>query len=457
LFISLRNQYTKVWHEAKRFYQESLKKVFVKLGTAAPKGMYYCKIENNFADAAEATKNGKVHASCDPRAMEYTELRELTSGKQKAQKAKVRLRAATTAKKPLLASPSSPTQPRPHVERVVDISEQYTNAVRGESVRQPIKPQSRKITATDVNVASSERILHSSKSRRGMITAAKTAPSRIEASWIRKSGGQVCGSKSRNVDSSSAYPPTCTEADRSAENRLAHFPQTRGNAALTEKKQETGSCSPGRTNWQDSSSILSTSESSTDQIVSHLRLLAKLFCESKANRDAASRTDTCLAVTKLLLSNVEKIQIAANVTLACLTHEHEVNAAAVQSLQGIPYILGSMCRPNASARLQSAALSALNSLSQVKLCRSEIIEYRGGDGIRGIVDAMRHSKDNRDLQNQGCRLLGQLSDCPEGKRFIAEHDGIVAVAETIQKYPDDDEIRESALHAMTCFSKCCSS
>jgi hypothetical protein len=103
------------------------------------------------------------------------------------------------------------------------------------------------------------------------------------------------------------------------------------------------------------------------------------------------------------------------------------------------------------------ALSALNSLSQVKLRRSEIIKYRGGEGIRGIVDALRHSKDNRDLQNQGCRLLGQLSDCPEGKRFIAEHDGIVAVAETIQKYPDDDEIRESALHAMTCFSKCCSS
>jgi hypothetical protein len=121
--------------------------------------------------------------------------------------------------------------------------------------------------------------------------------------------------------------------------------------------------------------------------VAHLRLLAKLFCESKANRDAASRTDTCRAVIKLLLSNVEKIQIAANVTLSCLTHEHEVNAAAVQSLQGIPYILDIICRPNASTRLKSATLWALNSLSQAKLCRSEIIEYHGGDGIRGIVEA----------------------------------------------------------------------
>jgi hypothetical protein len=37
--------------------------------------------------------NGKVHTSCDPRAMEYIELEELASRAQKAQKAKVRQKA----------------------------------------------------------------------------------------------------------------------------------------------------------------------------------------------------------------------------------------------------------------------------------------------------------------------------------------------------------------------------
>jgi hypothetical protein len=137
--------------------------------------------------------------------------------------------------------------------------------------------------------------------------------------------------------------------------------------------------------------------------------------------------------------------------LACLTHRYEVNEATVESLEGLHSILGNLCEPNARSRVQKEALSALFSISHSKLCRREIVEYCGGDGIRGIVDAMRLSKDNRDLQKQGCRLLGRLIDCPDAKRVVTEQCGLVALAETILKYPDDDEMQEPALCAMNCF------
>jgi hypothetical protein len=213
--------------------------------------------------------------------------------------------------------------------------------------------------------------------------------------------------------------------------------------------QATGSCSPHTTDCLDSPRNLSASESSLSTVVANLRWLAKHYLESKANRDGG--TKTCLPITELLDSNDEKTRIEASVTLACLTHQHEVNAATLQSLQGISYFLFNLCEPNASTRLQRASLSALFSLSLRKLCRSEILEYRGGAGIRGIVEAMRHPKQNRDLQKQGCRLLGRLIDCSEAKRVVAEQRGLVALAEIILKYPDDDEMQESALYAMNRF------
>jgi hypothetical protein len=76
LSIILFNQHARVWHEAMRFYQESLLRVFLKLGKAAPKGIYYDKIEKNFADAAEALKLEEERVQLD----ESVEKKDLVAG-----------------------------------------------------------------------------------------------------------------------------------------------------------------------------------------------------------------------------------------------------------------------------------------------------------------------------------------------------------------------------------------
>jgi hypothetical protein len=102
-------------------------------------------------------------------------------------------------------------------------------------------------------------------------------------------------------------------------------------------------------------------------IVAYLRWLAKHYVESKANRDAASGTDMCLNVTKLLLSNVEKIQIEASVTLAYLTHSRSEYSHCAATTRNSLY--SRQPKPNASNRLQRG-IECPFQLSHRKLCRA---------------------------------------------------------------------------------------
>jgi len=91
----VREQYTDVWREAKRFYQTALKGVFATIGSAAPPGKYEKAILKCFDRADEARKNEEERVQVD----ESVEKKDLVAGTV----------AATVNLPKLLASP--PDQP----------------------------------------------------------------------------------------------------------------------------------------------------------------------------------------------------------------------------------------------------------------------------------------------------------------------------------------------------------
>lgn len=62
---SSRVQYTDVWVETKRFYEDSLANVFAKIGKAAPKGKYHKDIQECFKTAEQARKNEAERVQVD--------------------------------------------------------------------------------------------------------------------------------------------------------------------------------------------------------------------------------------------------------------------------------------------------------------------------------------------------------------------------------------------------------
>jgi hypothetical protein len=191
------------------------------------------------------------------------------------------------------------------------------------------------------NASSDESILPPIEARKRLATAAKHFSSRIQGSAVKKARLDGYESKSRGFDSLSTFPPALEGKKRAQANgllphqgnRLEHF-QTRTRKVVagdvsggsemhgepTKEKQipdtgtltdqdhlhtdmtskgttasqihAIGSCLPHMTYCPDSTRNLSASQSSMGTIVAQLRWLSKHYLESKANRDAASCTES---------------------------------------------------------------------------------------------------------------------------------------------------------------------